>query len=375
MKTIILNSVCFLAACLMFAGCNKMLGEGVTLSGIETDSNLRLHIGNEYRLHAYPVPWDCTDYYFTWESLTPDIVKIDKVGNAMIIGFGTGKVKVSNGGQFAQEVSIDVYEISLKEKLEPLKPKGFWEFEDLNDLFKPTIGDKKLEPSPTSAGKWEQINGYNSRKKAIRTVPTVTNADPALAEPNHLAYNHKWPNTPGTAGGINEYTIMIDVCLPGASGGFFNDAGTWSNGSNHFCILQTDPNFRNEPSLFLRNNGEFGFRGVYSSVNDIRPVRDRWYRFVFCAKVEREVKYFVNSLKYNTANPGNVGPNNQFAEGGVATWRGAADGTPPVFFFGSRFASADNGSAANRLYVAALAVWDRVLTDEEVRSIGNIPQY
>ena len=371
MKKIMFKSFCFLAVCLMFAGCDPKLGDGVKLKDIQVlENSARIHIGNTGRLYAYPVPYDSRDYHFTWRSSAPEIVSVDNYGNIMAKDFGNVSIFVSESGKFEKEIKMEVYEVPLLDKVKALNVNAFWNFMDAGNLFKDVVGGYELIPSPTSVGKWEQVNGYNNRSKALKTVSNTS------SERNHLIFNHNFPATPGTYGGINEYTFLIDAYFPGDAGGLL-DGGTWTNG-RHFAIFQTDPNNLVEAGLFFRNNGEWGVRNAYTPNRGF--VRNEWRRYVIVVKLGaiREntvIKYYKDNLNVlsNTEATGGL-YNEANTQGGHGTWRFTVDGVAePVYLFGS--SGADHNGNGLSMHVASLGIWTRALTADEVRTLGAVPIY
>ncbi|MDR1335518.1 MAG: Ig-like domain-containing protein, partial [Tannerella sp.] len=125
MKTIIMRSFCFLAVCLLLSGCEKKFGEGVTLKDIATEgeTSIRVNIGEVGKLYAFPIPYDCTDYEFKWESADPSIATVDDFGRVASVDVGTTTISVSQGN-IRKEFAVEVYEVTLAEKLQKLGVKA-----------------------------------------------------------------------------------------------------------------------------------------------------------------------------------------------------------------------------------------------------------
>ena len=287
MKTRLVKSFCFLAACLLLSGCEKKFGEGVTLTDIAqgaTSIRLNVGIGETGRLYAYPLPYDCTDYEFKWESADPNIAIVDDFGRVESIDVGTTTITVSQGN-IRKEYSVEVYEVGLAEKLQPLGVKGVWQFQDANNLFKATVGPDLI---PVGSG-FTQTEGFNRRTRAV-SLPCSQNVDGAWQH-NHLIYNHGFAaNGGGTK--VNEFTVLIDCMFPGGP----TEGSTWTNGK-YYCLYQTTlSNTGSDGDFFWRPGADFGITGLYTADTKLF-VKDKWYRFIISVQLGKDIRYYLNGAK------------------------------------------------------------------------------
>jgi hypothetical protein len=343
MKTMIMKSLYLLVACLLLSGCEKKLGEGVTLKDIaQGETAIRVNIGETSRLYAFPLPYDCTDYEFKWESANTDIATVDDFGRITANDVGNTTVSVSQGS-IRKEYAVEVYEVTLAEKLQALGVKGMWQFMDANNLFKATFG-----PDLTSVGSgFTQTDGFNRRTKAV-SLPSSQRID-NVWQHNHLIYNHGFAAN-GGGKKVNEFTVLIDCKFPGGP-----TASPWVNGK-YYCLYQTALDNTSDGDFFWRPGGDFGITGLYTSSVSQLFVKDTWYRFVISVRLGQGISYFLNGVKYMPGTPGDL--DNERA------WN--LDG---VLLFADD--DGENGQGFP-LIVANLAIFDRALTDEEIKPIASL---
>ncbi|MDR3193939.1 MAG: Ig-like domain-containing protein [Tannerella sp.] len=343
MKTILFRSVCFLAACLALSGCEKKLGDGVTLKDIAVGEGIRVNIGETGRLYAYPVPYDCTDYEFKWESADPGIATVDEFGRVASVDVGNTTVYVSQGS-IRKEFAVEVYEVTLQEKLNSLGVKGLWQFEDAGNLFKATVGN---DLTPVGSG-FTQGEGQNRRKKAA-ILPSSEKIDDVWHH-NHLICNHGLaPNGGGKK--VNEFTVIVDCMFPG---GPTNAGNNWQNGK-YYCLYQTAMNNTSDGDFFWRPSANFGVTGSYSKQEHLF-VKDTWYRFAIVVNLGKSIKYFMNGQYYEAGNSGELDGDRAWLPEGVLLFADE-DG--------------ENGQGFP-LYVSTVGIFDRALSDDEVKSLGGI---
>ena len=343
----IIKKFCFLAVmCLVFAACEeKKFGDGVKLKDIElSGSSLRVNLGETDRMYAFPIPYDCTDYEFKWVSSDPGIVTVDAYGRVTARDIGTVTVTVSQGS-ISKQFSVETYEVTLREKVDSLKVKGFWQFLDANDLFKASVGTDLI---PVGTG-FEQIAGFNSRTKTI-VIPCSQKVGDEW-QYNHLIYNHNFGANGGSDKSVNEFTILIDCKFPG-DGGPSNPP--WVNGK-YYSLYQTDLYNNADASFFWRPGADWGLRGRYTNSNHLY-VRDTWYRFIISVKLGQSIRYFLNGTNYPAANNGELDNYN--------AWD-----VKSVLLFAD-----DDGEDGQGfpLHVANLAIWDKALTDDQIKYIGPL---
>jgi hypothetical protein len=346
MKTILKRSFYFLAACLLLSGCENKLGEGVTLEDIaQGATSIRINIGEQGRLYAYPIPYDCTNYEFKWESANTSIVTVDDFGRLTTAEeIGTTTVSVSQGN-IRKEYSVEVYEVTLAEKLETLGVKAFWEFRDANDLLKATKGPNLEKVGPDAI---TQVDGFNSRTKAVSLPCSEKVGD--VWQYNYLKYVHGFAAN-GGGQKVNEFTIVIDCKFPG---GPTDDGKTWTNGK-YYSLYQTAMNNTSDGDFFWRPGADYGITGNYTTSNHLF-VKDKWYRFVISAKLGSDLKYFMNGVRHPAGSAGDVD--------GERAW-----GLDGVLLFADEDGEDGQGFP---IIVASLATFDRALSEDEIKSLGGI---
>jgi hypothetical protein len=348
MKTnCLFKSLYVLMAGLILTGCEKKLGEGVTLKDIQLESeSVRVLYGSTYKFNAYPVPWDCTDYEFTWETTDPAIATVSPTGRISGVEVGSTRVTVGQGA-LRKEFTVEVYEKyeeTLPGRMEGLGVKGMWTFEDAGDLFRATVG-KDL--TPVGAG-FTQTEGTNSRDKAA-VLPCSDRVDNVWRH-NHLICDHGFaPN--GGGRNVNEFTVVIDCKF---IGGPTSTAAEWQNGK-YYCLYQTALDNTSDGDFFWRPGADFGITGAYTKENHLF-VKDTWYRFAVVAKLGTELRYYINGQYCE--------PNSHSDRDGDRAWRPEG-----VLLFADE--DGENGQGFP-LHVATLGIFDRALSEEEVKSLGGI---
>jgi hypothetical protein len=334
-----LKGLYFLVAGLCLTGCEKRFGEGIVLKDIQAGDAVRVNIGEKVKAQAWPVPWDCTDYEFTWESADPLIATVDNFGRVTSVDVGNTVIYVSQGN-IRKEIPVEVYEVTLAEKLQKLGVKALWEFQDANSLFKATIGPDLV---PAGSG-FTQTDGYNRRAKAV-SLPSSQKVNDVWQH-NHLIYNHGFAAN-GGGKKINEFTVLIDCKFPGGP-----TETPWANGK-YYCLYQTALDNTSDGDFFWRPRADYGITGLYTSSEHL-CVKDTWYRFIISVQLGKELKYFMNGTQHPTGGTGDLD--------GERAWD--LDG---VLLFADN--DGENGQGFP-LIVAKLAIFDRALTEEEIKSGG-----
>jgi hypothetical protein len=345
--TYLFRNLCILMAGFYLTGCEKKFGEGVTLTDIQLESgSIRVLFGSAVKYHAYPVPWNCTDYEFTWTSENPSVAIVSPTGRIEGLEVGTTRMTVGQGN-IKKEFTVEVYELyeeTLPGKMELLGVKGLWLFEDAGNLFKATAGN---DLTPVGSG-FAQTQGTNSRDKGV-ILPCSEKAD-NVWQHNHLICNHSFaPNGGGKY--TNEFTVVIDCKF---IGGPTSEGANWQNGK-YYSLYQTSLDNTSDGDFFWRPGADFGITGSYSKQNHLF-VKDTWYRFVIVVKLGTELRYFINGQYYEANNSGDPD--------GDRAWRPEG-----VLLFADN--DGENGQGFP-LHVATLGIFDRALSDNEVKSLGGL---
>jgi hypothetical protein len=320
-------------ACLMFSGCEKKLGEGVTLENIQVEESLKVNVGETERAHAWPIPWDCTNYEFKWESADTTIAKVDNYGRVTAEDVGNTVIYVSQG-DIKKEISLEVYEVTLAEKLNALSGLvGFWQFDDASNFQKATVG-KDLIAYLRSADEvigvpsvegLSQVAGYNKRDYAV-----------SIGHHSLFFADHGISATTGSSL-VKEYTILWDINRP-------------SGESGYATLLNTSIANSNDQDYAIKNSGVVGVGTCgYSTLT---MSRDTWYRVIICLKADEYLRIYVNGVKWLE---GENYTNDRF-------------GLDPL----GTLIMGDDDSDDHTIYLSSVAIFDRVLTEDEISTIGGL---
>ena len=332
MKTLKYILVATVAA-LFFSACQP---QSPALSGITAQSEtIRLNYGSKARVPAWPEPWNCTDYEFTYKSANPEIASVDAFGTITTEGLGTTTITASQGS-YSATVTVEVYAYTIANLIQDELSSGLnglWEF-NKGAAMKATVGvdlvphyfpGQKNTIGPVSNDGYTEVTGFNKIDGAILTKFC------ALFE---LTHNLSSPST---------YTFMIDAMRPASSSGqyttFFNPS--LDNTADQYIYWRKDGRI---------NFGDGSHRPEdYSYFSD-----DKWLRMVF--------------TKDGSAKTMAVYANSKLIE----RWEGA-DPTVASMPEGAKcLLNADNDGDDAPLYYSTVAVWNRALTEEEVTKLGLI---
>jgi hypothetical protein len=312
MKTGIKTTLYFLAACLLLTGCEKKLGEGVTLKDIAVDeTSVRVNVGEQIRLHAYPIPYDCTDYSFKWESANTNVATVDDFGRVASVDVGTTTISVSQGN-IRKEFAVEVYEVPLLEQA-----TVYWAFDDAGNFGKASRGaDMEL----IGAEGFSLVEGPAAGNGAVRI---------------QRGCHFKCPHGLSDAG---IYTVMMDFKLPEAT---------------RACFMQTNLDNSDDVDFFLRGNMyEIGVVGAYTDLREtsIRQIEaNKWYRMFLTIRLGGVSTYYLNGV--------NVGEKELDSGNRIRV-----DNTHVLLF-------ADEDGEDELIDVAAVAFWDNTLTQKQMDRI------
>lgn len=358
MKTISLKNYSFIILCLILTGCaEKRFGDGVTLKDIELgkETSFRLNLGERIKAQAFPVPWDCTDFEFTWKSSDPNIASVDNYGMIEAENLGNCTITVSSGN-ISRDFQVETYEVLLPEKLATLGVKHLFLFENPDNLFEAAIG-KDLEPVGSG---FEMVEGFNPRKKAIR-IPDSYNSGGQWVY-NHLYLDHGFAAN-GGGKTVNQFTVLVDIKFsprpqpskPGP-GPYLYPGNDWADGW-YYCLYASTFDISRkvagaDGSFFWRPSGNYGVLSTYTTDSRLFQ-RDKWYRFIICVDMGVSIKYWKDGVRDVQASNGSLDYDNR-------SWP-----LHGILLF------ADDDGEDREVEVASLAIWDRCLSDAEVREIGN----
>jgi hypothetical protein len=288
-------------------------------------------IGQTFQLSATTDP--AIDVTFTWTSENSEIISVSETGLLESKGDGTVKITVSVG-----EFSKDVYVTVGMSEVEKTK-KGWWKFDDADDLTKATIGEALQFFSKKDGGPVTPAQG-----------PTADNKAAFVPQSTWMLCTHGMaPNGTDTAKRVNEYTVMLDVMVEDAS--------------VYHALIQASTNNSGEASMYFKSRGRVGQGDVGDSPEQIIQNRT-WYRAVFSVKLGEFYHYYLNGEPLAKADKPAPSRDN------------GRHGLDPsgVVFFGDGFPQPEQGGDAsyddNDIYVAEIAIWDYALNDEQVASLG-----
>lgn len=209
--------------------------------------------------------------------------------------------------------------------------KGYWSFDNTSNLwFDSSSYNHPLVPVGVAPS---TTSGYFSGDKAI-TLPTAAPTNYINCIPNLLAN--------GGGARLNVYTIMFDIKVP--------SIGSW------YSLLQTGTTATaNDGDLFVNTSGKLGVGAVGYSAKSVSP--DQWTRIVFVCdnNVTTGVwKIYIDGVL--DVNASGQGIDGRFS---------LAINTTPFYFF------ADDDNENTSLTCSSIAIWDRVLSDAEVKTLGG----
>ncbi len=197
-------------------------------------------------------------------------------------------------------------------------PKGLWKFDDNTNLTKAEIGND-LELVGTHA----VIAGPVAGDGAIK-----------IGKGSYYKMRHNIsPNGGGVM--VNEYTIQIDFRIP--------ELAVWHN------LLQTSPANTNDGDCFINPSGYIGVQSTGYSTRTVKA--NEWYRLVISVK---------NGSQYNYYLEGQLITNGFFQN---IDGRFALDTILLLF--------ADDDGEDGEIDCAEIAIWNKALTTNEVKSLGG----
>ena len=325
------------AAAFVLVGCNK---KSPKLSGIDFEP-MKIQYGYTTFVSAYPKPWDCTDYTFTYKSANPDIVSVDAYGTVTPEWVGNTSISVSSGA-YSADVPVEVYtnvpESVWKNQIGDIiqaqvsdKLNGLWEFNGKAPM-KATVGKDLVPHYPDSGGDLGPISDDGYTK-----VLGFHAFDGAILTKYNALFELSCNLSSGTC-----YTFLIDAMRPSSSDNKYTTFLSWektSNAADQYIDWRKDGCF------------QFGGGGDYRSGPEYFS-NDKWWRMVFFMDLANgRQKVFANGQKIlDVASP---------------------NGTGFFPYPDMVLLNADNDGDDAPLYFSTVAVWDRALTDEEVAILGE----
>jgi hypothetical protein len=210
--------------------------------------------------------------------------------------------------------------------------KGYWKFDDSNDILKATVGNALVK---------DQLNGATPSFKVV-DGPTSTDGAIEVGTGSFLRCFHDIsPNGADTAKNINQYTMVIDFKMP--------TSGTWYS----FFAANTDA-ASDDAELFINSGGHIGVGTTGYSYDTVSA--GQWYRLVVAADLGHSYKYYVDGRL--------------ILDGGTQKLDGrfslsSINDANQVLFF------ADNDGEDGTIDCSSIALYNRTLTDAEIYGIGG----
>ena len=196
--------------------------------------------------------------------------------------------------------------------------KGWWKFDEGNDLTKATIGaDLTLVGSQQSTDGPEEGNG------AVK-----------IGVGSYYKMNHQIAANGGGAK-VNEYTMQIDFKV--------ETLGIWH------CFFQTTIQNNNDGDCFINTTGNVGVAATGYSTYKV--MTNEWYRLVLSIKNGTQYKYYLDGELLNN---GTV----QAIDG-----RFSLDSLLLIF--------ADEDGEDNNIIVSEIGIWDIALSAQEISYLGG----
>jgi len=327
-KKNIYRSLALVCICLGLTACNDKFGDGVNLKGIEVGSDLSLNLGTSAIVPAYPIPWDCTDYEFTFSSSNPEVAAVDAYGKVVAYDSGDATITISCGS-YNNSVNVNVYEITIGQKCQEISGLvGLWEFNQPNPL-KATVGtdliayhhgSNELGTTDGAENDYAQCTGFNKKDGAIKTID----------------FNPAFYCKHGLSSG-STYTILIDAFRPASSGGRYT------------TLINTDLTNTGDQVVYWRKEGYLQVDGSSNrSTNAIE--NDKWYRTVIVKDGSSSLKSYVNSV----------------------LWKEGGNPSGAVFDDVAILLNADNDGDDRSLEWSTVAIFDRALTSTEIAVLGGL---
>lgn len=196
--------------------------------------------------------------------------------------------------------------------------KGWWKFEDANDLLKAEIGT-----SLQISGSQEATDGPAASNKAIQINPG-----------SYLLMNHGIEANGGGAA-VNEYSIQIDFSVP--------ETGIWHS------FLQTETENTGDADLFTNTSNSIGVADLGYSAKGISV--NTWYRMIISVRNGEFFKVYIDGVLWLDA------------EGKEVDGRFGLLTTLLLF--------ADNDGEDGTIRCSELGIWDMALEEQQVIDLGG----
>jgi uncharacterized protein YjdB len=333
--------------------------------------------GSSTRLTATFVPADA-EVMPEWRSSNPEVATVDQTGVATVISLGSATIYATVGDFVAE------YALSTESPLSDAK--GYWLFDDPSNLGKATAGGIDLiinEELVTS------VPGPSGSNGAVRGSMVVS-GDPDVAQ---ITWEHQMTGQFEDNTKIWNYTIMMDVKVPYqddmalAEGAglrqiwnpvMSNDVG---NRAGIYLLWVDYPPEQYPDSyglgLAMNMTGAYQYLIRDDTYQTITPAtlkgNEQWYRIIMSMSYAGDQVYRVYGFldgRPNTTEGNGTYPAHDTSDGYCVPELEIKAGLPLYFMTNRKSDKRYQGYYD----LAALAVWDRTLTDEEIATLGAIPR-
>jgi predicted phosphodiesterase len=211
-------------------------------------------------------------------------------------------------------------------------PAGFWQFNDVTNLGKATVGTDLT------------MVGAHTYQAGIPSDST----DYAIIDPlgsqttGYIVCTHGLAANGGsTKGFVNEWTLAMDVLIPASSFG------------TYVSLFQTNPTNINDADCFIRNASVVGTIGCKATGYSSRAVvANTWYRIVISVDNGSFYRIYVDGTLWK--------------EGTVQAVDDRFALESKILLF------ADESGEDNPIVCTNLAIWGQALTGTQISELGNV---
>ncbi|MDR2982317.1 MAG: PEP-CTERM sorting domain-containing protein, partial [Puniceicoccales bacterium] len=208
-------------------------------------------------------------------------------------------------------------------------PAGLWEFDDALNPFKATVGNDLVVTG--TAPTYSTSVTDNSALSLNGVITTV------YGTANYLKVTHGMAaNGGGSANGVNNYTILLDVLTPSGSD------------SQYRSVFQTNQSNSNDAEFFFNKSNKVGITAVNYSASAWDTLN--WHRMVISVSNGNFFNIYCDGALFHAGKAQNVG--------------GTYEVDPALLFF------ADNDNENYPLHVATLALYGEALSAAQVAALG-----
>jgi hypothetical protein len=290
-----------------------------------TPGSAVINIDSTLQIVTTPIPANTTYFNPVWTSSDESVATVTQTGLITGVGDGTAVITVA-AGDTAKYVNVSV----ILSKADIFKLAiGYWQFEDESNLGRATRG-----PDLEVRGTVKQVNGPSADNKSIQGTPS---------DDANLVLNY--PRAEDT----KTYTIMWDAQFPAIRQYY---AMYWLEGRGDFAW-----GVRWRDGTLQGGFGDYQEMVAYTET-DSAP----WVRIVLVMMANTNFEIDTAPFVYSAYVNGRPFRQNSY-RGEPFEWLK----DKPMYFL----ADQPGDSEDHEHPLAALAVWDRALTPEQIASLGE----